>query len=420
MLKRKRITARFLIMLPWLLFIILLPLFPNQTMNAALRGISIWWDVLFPALLPFFIIAELLLGFGLVHLIGRLFDPMMRPLFRVPGYGGFVMAMGFASGYPIGARLTSQLWEERLITRDEGERLVAFTSTSDPIFLIGAVCVGFFHDPSLAIVLAAAHYGGGILVGLCMRFHGEPSSIQTINDTPRKRSISSQSFLSQAINAMHEARMADGRPLGKLLQDAVQTALKLVFIIGALVVFISVLLELLTITGVLYAMNLIAGVVLGWFRLPPELTTALVDGLFEVTLGAKAAGAASGNISLVHQVAIAAFVLSWAGLSVHAQIISLLTRTNLRYTPFLFARFLHGVISILLIYFLWKPLESIHLAAAEWLTVPTTGGSYIAMPIFFVAWVPVIFILTLLIIPILFFIQLLLTKVIHWIRLVHF
>ena len=86
--------------------IVCLVLFPHVGFQAALRGVSIWWDVLFPALFPFFVISEIMLGFGIVHFFGTLLDPMMRPVFRIPGIGGFVMAMGFAAGYPVAAKLT--------------------------------------------------------------------------------------------------------------------------------------------------------------------------------------------------------------------------------------------------------------------------------------------------------------------------
>ncbi|MDT2237545.1 hypothetical protein P7H22_25585 [Paenibacillus larvae] len=194
--------------------------FPSESLRAAVKGVSIWWDVLFPSLFPFFVIAELMLGFGLVHFFGTIFDPMMRPLFRVPGIGGFVMAMGFASGYPVGAKLTAGLWKEKMINREEAERLVSFTTSSDPIFLIGAVSVGFFHDVSLAVILAAAHYGSSLLLGFLMRFHarkadGTPKNKQGDDD----KRISSLLF--RALKVMHEARTSDGRSLGKLLTDAV-------------------------------------------------------------------------------------------------------------------------------------------------------------------------------------------------------
>ncbi len=402
-----------LLLLPWLIFIVLLPLFPHEAMAAALRGVSIWWEVLFPALLPFFIIAELLLGIGLVHLIGSLFDPMMKPVFRVPGYGGFIMAMGFASGYPIGARLTAQLWEERLITREEGERLVAFTTSSDPIFLIGAVCVGFFHDPSLAVILAAAHYGGGLLVGFGMRFHGGRTDAEQFVHRERVPPLHPLTYVKRAINDMHRARIADGRSLIRMLQDAIQTSLKLVFIIGGLVVFISVLLELLTAIGGMRILYLAVQHTLGVLGLPAGLAEALVNGMFEVTLGAQAAGVALADSSLIHQVAVAAFVLSWAGLSVHAQIISLLTSTNLRYLPFVIARLGHGLISMLLVYLLWKPLSSLREAAAA--TTAGFGESLTPLKLG-VASVPILFLGVLMLIPILYLLYLVMMRVIRLIR----
>ncbi|MEX2415329.1 MAG: sporulation integral membrane protein YlbJ [Paenibacillaceae bacterium] len=355
-----------LMLLPWIILICLMPLYPQQSLTSAIQGISIWWDVLFPALFPFFIISELLLGLGLVHFIGGLFDPMMRPVFRIPGYGGFVMAMGFAAGYPVSARLTSQLWDRQLINRDEAERLLAFTSTSDPIFLVGAVAVGFFHNPSLAVIFVLSHYGGGLILGLLMRFHGQHNAAASSSIIKPQGSIIKNAFL-----AMHKARIQDGRSLGVMLQQAIQTSLKLVFMIGGLVIFVSVILEQLSLIGVMNVTYTSFAYLLQFVNLPTQLSPSVVNGLFEVTLGAKAAGGAAPSIPLIHKVAIASFILSWAGLCVHAQITSLLTQTNLRYTPFVIARFLHGLIAMLLVYILWIPTEA--LRASIQLTIPVSS-----------------------------------------------
>lgn len=328
--------------------------FPSESLRAALKGVSIWWDVLFPSLFPFFVIAELMLGFGLVHFFGTIFDPMMRPLFRVPGIGGFVMAMGFASGYPVGAKLTAGLWKEKMINREEAERLVSFTTSSDPIFLIGAVSVGFFHDVSLAVILAAAHYGSSLLLGFIMRFHARKAE-----ETPKsekKMDNKQAGFLFiRALQVMHEARIKDGRPLGKLLTDAVVNSLQLMAVVGGLVVFFSVIMEVLISGKLLSVLQLAFGYVLSLFHLPSSLSDALMNGLFEVTLGAKAA--ANDPSALPLKVAVAAFGLSWAGLSVHAQIISLLSDTTLRYRPFLIARIVHAFLSFGAVLLLWNPLS---------------------------------------------------------------
>jgi sporulation integral membrane protein YlbJ len=337
-----------------LLIVLLMTIFPTETLHSSLRGLSIWWQVLFPALFPFFVISELLLGIGIVHFFGKLLDPLMRPLFRLPGIGGFVITMGYISGYPVGARLTAQLWEQRLVNRAEGERLVAFTTTSDPIFLIGAVSIGFFQNVALAPVLAAAHYGGGLIIGLLMRFHDRhaPSSSaeknMAIAGEARKRR---PSRIAEALKAMHDARLLDGRGLGRLLQDSVQSALKLMIVVGGLVVFFSVVMEMLTHAGIVEAMIEALRYLFNAIGLPEKLADAGIYGLFEVTLGARAAGTA--GTGLMHQAAIAAWVLSWGGISVHAQIASLLSRTDMRYRPLMLARLLHGFIAMALVYLLW-------------------------------------------------------------------
>lgn len=335
---------------------LLMTIYPAETLTSSLRGLSIWWEVLFPALFPFFVISELLLGFGIVHFFGKLLDPLMRPLFRLPGNGAFVVAMGYISGYPVGARLTAQLWEQRLINRTEGERLVAFTTTSDPVFLIGAVAVGFFHNVALAPLLAAAHYGSGLLIGLLMRYHDRHAPMTSSRRSAERAdgSLRRPSRIAVALKAMHEARLLDGRGLGRLLQDAVSSALRLMIVVGGLVVFFSVVMEMLTRAGLVEALAETLRLLFTAAGLPAPLADAVVFGIFEVTLGSRAAGTA--NTLLLHQAAIAAWVLSWGGLSVHAQVASLLSKTDLRYRPFLLARLLHSFLAMALVYLLWNAL----------------------------------------------------------------
>lgn len=42
---------------------------------------TLFLNVVFPSLLPFLILSELMLGLGVVHYIGVPFEPLMRPLF---------------------------------------------------------------------------------------------------------------------------------------------------------------------------------------------------------------------------------------------------------------------------------------------------------------------------------------------------
>jgi sporulation integral membrane protein YlbJ len=225
--------------------------------------------------------------------------------------------------------------------------------------------LGFFHDAGLAAILAAAHYGSAIVLGLLMRFHGR-NRPSTPSDASSHTGAASGIWV-RAFEAMHTARMQDGRTLGQMLQQAVRTGLQLIFVVGGLVVFFSVVMELMSSAHIMSLFYIGINSILQIFGVPLALSQAVANGIFEVTLGAKAAGGAGAQIDLVYKVAIAAFVLSWAGLSVHAQIVSLLHHTNLRYLPFFTARLLHGLMAAGAVFVLWGPLQPYRGAVAAFM-----------------------------------------------------
>ncbi|MCE5286924.1 MAG: sporulation integral membrane protein YlbJ, partial [Pelosinus sp.] len=66
--------------------------YPKDAFDSAITGLNLWWNVVFPSLLPFFVLSEILMGLGVVHFIGVLLEPLMRPLFNVPGIGAFALS----------------------------------------------------------------------------------------------------------------------------------------------------------------------------------------------------------------------------------------------------------------------------------------------------------------------------------------
>ncbi|GAA0364380.1 sporulation integral membrane protein YlbJ [Bacillus horti] len=339
-------------------------LFPKQAYEASLRGLTLWWDVVFPSLLPFFITAELLMGFGVVHFIGVWLEPLMRPLFRIPGVGGFVMAMGVSSGYPMGAKLTVKLREQKLVTKSEGERLLAISSTSGPLFMIGAVAVGFFHNATLGILIAAAHYVAALIVGLIMRFHSYRNEPHNENQQNPSRSI-----LYRALQAMHRARVQDGRSLGTLMGEAITSAIQTLLMIGGFIIIFSVLLSIMHLIRLDQIFFFIASLILIPMGFPAELISSLFAGLFEITLGSQLASASSSAIPLILKTAIACSIISWSGLSVHAQVASMIAKTDLSYKPYLLARFFHAIFAFLCVLLLWEPFQSFIKQAS----LPTTS-----------------------------------------------
>ncbi|QST01476.1 sporulation integral membrane protein YlbJ [Pontibacillus sp. ALD_SL1] len=322
--------------------------FPDQALEASIRGLNMWWEIVFPSLLPFFITAELLIGFGVVRFIGILFEPIMRPIFRVPGVGSFVWAMGMASGYPSGAKLTARLRQEKQLTKIEAERLVSFTNASNPLFIFGAVSVGFFHDPTLGILLAASHYLGNTLVGICMRFYGR-------EQTPTRDRSRDRITLKKAFLALHQTRLEEPRPFGKFFGDAVLSSIQTLLMIGGFIIMFSVFNKLLFLVGITPIIAGAIGILFQMITLPQELTLPFISGLFEITLGSQMTAQAENSV-LLQQVICVSFILAFNGFSVQAQVASILADTDIRFRPYFLARILHGLFAAGLSVLLFVPL----------------------------------------------------------------
>lgn len=321
--------------------------FPQESVSASIRGLDTWLEIVFPSLLPFFIVSELLIGFGVVKFIGILLEPLMRPLFRVPGVGGFAWAMGMASGNPAGAKISARLRQEGQVTKIEAERLVAFTNSSNPLFIFGAVSIGFFSNAKLGIILAVTHYLGNITVGLIMKYYGGKES-KEIKEKQHQT-------LRTAFSALHQARMKDQRPIGKLMGDAVMSSIHTLLMIGGFIILFSVINKLLFHLHISSFFAKGIDVALKVFHLPVELGIPLFSGLFEMTIGSQLVSVVQ-EATLMEQAIVVSLLLGFGGFSIHAQVASILAGTDIGYKPFLFARVIQGSFAAFYTFILWNPL----------------------------------------------------------------
>lgn len=313
--------------------------FPEQAFLASVRGFDVWWNIVFPALLPFFIVAEVLTGLGVVHFVGTLLEPLMRPLFRVPGIGAFVLAVGLASGYPIGAMLTAEYRERNDLSKEEGERLMSFANTADPLFMSGAVAVGMLGWPQAGMILVAAHYLSCLTTGIIMRFH-KPGAI------PSQRAPEDKEFiLARAARALLRTRQQDGRTLIKLLGDAIGKSMQSLMIIGGFIISFSVAIEMLNASGLL-------GYLESALALSSQAVLLAVNGLLEITIGCQ--HAAHSALPMSGKIIAMSAIIAWSGLSVHGQVAAFISKTDMSIRPYVFARIVHAALAALYTALLFK------------------------------------------------------------------
>ncbi len=339
-----------------IIFTTALIIYPEQSLLASIKGLHAWWEIVFPSLLPFFIMAELLISFGVVQFIGVLLEPMMRPLFNVPGIGSFAWIVGMASGFPAGAKISARLREKEQMTQVEAERLVSFSNAASPLFLFGAIAVGFFHNTKIGIFIAISHYISNILVGICMRFYKYERS-----QRQHKKSTEWQNIIILSLKKMHHTRLSDQRTFGDIVGDAVISSVQTLLMIGGFIILFSVLTTLLQLLGFFKVVLFILTPLLTLLHIPSETVYVLLPGLFEITIGANAISS-SQTLPLQIQLALVSFILGFNGFSIHAQVASILSKTDIRFTPYFFSRILHAIfasILTILLFPLFKEKEHI-------------------------------------------------------------
>lgn len=277
-----------------------------------------------PSLFPFLVISSLLLSLGFGQLTAPWLAGLMEPLFHVPGAGSAALVLGLVGGYPIGARTAADLYRESLISREEAERLLAFCNNSGPAFIFGVVGAGVFGSGALGLLLYLVHMAASLLVGLLFRFYRP-------GEGPRRGRLQGAQFQTASFPAA--------------FTHSVTGALSSTLNICAFVLFFTVTIRMFSLTGVLTGLARLLSLLFGPLGFDQSWARRLLTGVLEVSSGVSSltGGSLSGRLSM------AAFMLGWAGLSVHCQVLAFLGDSGLSMRTYLAGKLLHGGLSAALL-----------------------------------------------------------------------
>ena len=298
-------------------------LFPVQSVAAAKSGLQLCGNVIIPSLFPFFVLSSFCMEIGLVQYLGRVLEPLMRPLFRVSGACASAFVLGIIGGYPVGAKTAIALYEKRMISRDEAERLLAFCNNCGPAFIFGVVGAGVFSSSAVGLLLYLIHILSSVLVGLLFRFRG-----------------------SRTVSAGCAAPTEEAPAFSAAFTASVRSAMQSTLSICAFVLFFTVIIRLLVLSGVLRGAAALLGTLLAPFGGTDAAAEKLLIGAIEMSSGVASLSGSAGAMST--QLSLAAFILGWAGLCVHCQVLSFLGSSDLSVRTYLAGKLAHGVISALL------------------------------------------------------------------------
>lgn len=281
---------------------------PNYVSSATSLAFDIWKNNLFPFLFPMFVISEVMISLNAIDIFSNLGNNIITKLFKVKKEGTFILIMSMLSGFPSSAKYINSMYEKGILNDNDASKILMFTHFSNPLFIIGTISSTFLGNIKLAKLIFLSHYLTNILIGIMFR-----------NYNPIKKENNLSSF---KYSSTKESSKSLGVILGNAIVNSINT---LLLILGTISIF-------LLITTILNST-----IDLG------NTGNAIINGIIEMSQGLKYVSML--EISLHLKTTLSVMIISFGGLSVHLQVMSILSNTKVKYLPFLLSRIIHALIA---------------------------------------------------------------------------
>lgn len=298
-------------MIPVLLLYMLL--FPKKVLADSLAGLDLWFHTVLPSLLPFMILSNVLIGANVVSQLMRPFSGFFRHVLGLSPEGGYAWLLGLFCGFPMGARLTGDMYRQHRISREEAGYLLTFANQSSPMFLSTYVVLHGLGDSTLTLPVFVIFYASAFLTSLVFRIRSRRFGLPP---SKQKKEVPEQTSY------------------GNLLDTSIMNGFEIITRLGGYIILFSIL----------------AGIVL---QLPAPLRTAapFLSGLTEITTGIHTI---SGT-TLPLQVKFTAIVCctAFGGFSTVAQTSCMLNGTGLSIFTYLKGKLVNAAVAGLLCLFVF-------------------------------------------------------------------
>ena len=110
---------------------------PTRTCHYALEGLTQWATRMIPTLFPFMILSSLMICSGADEQLGKLLSKLWKIIIPIRAYGSYAIFIGFLCGFPMGAKVVSELYSARKLSRKEAQHLVGFCNNIGPAYFLG-------------------------------------------------------------------------------------------------------------------------------------------------------------------------------------------------------------------------------------------------------------------------------------------
>ena len=193
------------------LYLIFLMLrYPALSLEYASTGLTLWFTKMVPTLLPFMILSGIMIRMNLTERFVGLLHPLLHRIYGTSRNGSYTIIMGFLCGFPMGARIVGELYEQHKLSREESALLLSFCNNIGPIYFLSYVVPTLGIDrPGRPFLLM---YGIPLLYGLLL-MRIRPMMTRTVSSCenhPEVRSLRAEHPGSCSLLAAIDASVLSG------------------------------------------------------------------------------------------------------------------------------------------------------------------------------------------------------------------
>lgn len=326
--KKYKIT-NFIISFFIILTIILIVINPKRYIESCHNGLLTWANNILPSLFPFLIFTKILIELNALNFIANKFSNICNFLFRAPAISSYVFALSIISGYPVGAKMISDLYEKNLISSKTATKLTTFCSTSGPIFILGTVGVVIFQNKTIGYIIFISHILSSILNGIIFR-----------NFFVEKENLKSNNNLKQ--NQLNGNNMDYSAMMSNTMTNSILSILVVGGFITIFYVIIDVLFDINILKFCANAINFVLS------PISKDLGNSISSGIIEMTRGCIELS--KTNASNILKCIVGSGIITFGGFSIHFQALTFLAKAKVNIKFYFIQKLVHTFIACILAY----------------------------------------------------------------------
>ncbi len=317
---RKKISfpAKIIISIFIILFAVSLIKYSKDVSVAITLSIESCLKIVIPSLFAFMVISNLLIKSNIYVLLSKPFYLISRYLFRIPPELFSIFLLSNIGGYPIGAKLLTDLIDDNKIEKTTAENMMCYCYCNSPSFFAGAVGVVVFNNYFIGLIAYFSIVLANLIIAIFLGLK---------NKIPEKSKIK----LNIKLNP-------------NILIDSITSAAKVLFTICAMLIFFASVITILSSSGIL---NILSNYLMHIFHSDYLIAESSLMSVFEISQ------ITTMSKNSYYYLPLMTCIAAFGGICVITQIIGITTgKINLK--KFAVSRVFHIAISGILCYYLIK------------------------------------------------------------------